>query len=120
MVDNKKDKDDEQALVCSRCDMYPDYVSGCIVKKCSFCGADVWLSPASQKQKFDKIYCTDCWNLDYDGREDMCLMKESIEEFNEWHKKMYGYEMDKEDVIKKMEELVCRWVKVKLKVPKEE
>lgn len=112
---SEKDKDNEQAVVCNRCDMRPAYVPGCIKDKCSFCGTEVWVSPASQKKKFDKIYCIDCWNIDF-GSDRMCYMKESIAEFNEWHKKRYGFEMKEEDIIKKVEEEMGKDMGTKIKM----
>ena len=104
---------DKVAIICIRRNI-PAQVPGSIVKKCDICKADVWVSPSSQKKKFDIVYCLDCWQLDYNEKEDILqITKDTIDEFNKYYKRKKGYKLTEKDVIDMLEEEVG--VKVTLK-----
>ena len=97
---------DNVTIICVRCNI-PAQVPGSIVKKCDICKADVWISPSSQKKKFDKIYCQDCWQLDYNEKKDsLHITKDTIDEFNKWHERKKGYKLQEKDVIEMLEEAI--------------
>ena len=106
-------EEDQSCLICLRSYGEDPYISGAIIKKCSNCGAKVWLSPASQNKKFDKILCSECWELSFDRKKDeISYMKESLEEFNDWHKSRLGYKMNEDDVIIEIEKIIGAKIKL--------
>ena len=101
----KENKDDKIAIICVRCNNLRNHIPNCDIKKCSFCGADVWVSPTSKEIKFDVIYCMECWRLDFNEKDDSIhFTRQSLDEFNGWHLKKRGYKMKEKDLIKILEE----------------
>lgn len=95
--------DEKLSIVAKRCKDGESHVKGSRIRKCFYCGEDVWISPSSEAKRYDEIICEKCHWESYDGKDDLFVTQETIDEFNSWHYDRYGYRIKTEDVLKMIE-----------------
>ena len=105
---NIEDKD--VVLVALGCEHLDKPVAGSLIRNCDDCNTEVWIAKSWQGKKIDKIICVDCYEKKF-GRNsnmwedeiDMAITEEQIKEYNDYHKKKYGYTVTNDEIIKMLE-----------------